>query len=113
MSAGKIALRHHHVITLGRRQAEPGKLPLTGWARLSRIKQGMWNPWQPQPVKIAVDAWLEKMEGLSHWHPLALNEYLQGLVARNGQERRVYVVILAPTGKHDRLPRVVSVNPPR
>jgi hypothetical protein len=43
---------------------------------------------------------MEKVDGLSYWHPLAQNEYLQGLVACSSGERRVYVVTAKLVGTY-------------
>lgn len=95
----------------GRRQGESGTLPLTGWAKLASIKFGMWHVWRPHPVKIAIDAWMEKAEGISTWHALGLNDYLQGLIAFHEHERRVYVVTVEPRNDYDRVPRVITMDP--
>lgn len=48
----------------------------------------------------------------SHWYPMLKGEYIQGLLAEDGDERRVYGVTIAPTESdqldiHDRWPRFV------
>ncbi|MEJ2213389.1 MAG: hypothetical protein P8Y20_04830 [Gammaproteobacteria bacterium] len=98
-------------MTWGRRREEKGALPLGGWARHESILKGVWEKYQPIPVKIAVDAFMEKdNQKTSHWFDLAEGEYIQGLVANSGDEQRVYVVTVEPDDKsiHDRWPRIVE-----
>ena len=58
MKDGNISL-----LPWGRRKEQEGNLPLGGWARLDSINAGKWEYVHPIPVKIAVDAFMEK----SHW----------------------------------------------
>ena len=86
--------------------------PEGGWARLESIKSGRWNAYEPVPVKIPARGYMEKdNEGRSHWFALESGEYIQGLVASIGEERRVYVVTIETPPQfaevHDRWPRIV------
>lgn len=96
----------------GRRKQQPGKLPLGGWARLDSIHSGRWDRWFPRPVKIRVLAFMEKdIEGASHWFDLVEGQWIQGLLAHDGREQRVYVVTIKPEMEravHDRWPRILS-----
>jgi predicted DNA-binding WGR domain protein len=51
-------------------------------------------------------------EGQSHWYDLNKGQYLQGLLARDGNEQRIYVVTIEPEVEdshiHNRWPRVVQ-----
>jgi len=97
--------------TWGRRREEKGRFPLGGWARHESILNGVWDKYQPTPVKIAVDSFMEKdNQGVSHWFELESGQFIQGLVAHIGMESRVYVVTVEPEDKsiHDRWPRVVG-----
>jgi len=102
------------LVTWGRRSGEGGSLPLGGWARLESIKSGRWNRWQPRPVRLALNAFMEKdIEGRSHWFPLTEGQWVQGLLARQGGELRVYVVTITPQmpdAVHERWPRIVSAR---
>ena len=96
----------------GRRQQETSSLPLGGWARLQTIQSGRWDAWLPRPVKLPVDAFMETdMTGRGHWFPVTRGQYIQGLVAKQSGEQRVYVVTL-DVGPEDvyfeRWPRIVS-----
>jgi putative SOS response-associated peptidase YedK len=87
--------------------------PEGGWARLESIKAGRWNAYEPVPVKIPARGYMEKdNEGRSHWFKLESGEYIQGLVASIGEERRVYVVTIETPPQfaqvHDRWPRIVG-----
>lgn len=96
----------------GRRKQQPGQLPMGGWARHDSIKMGVWDKWFPKPVKIIVQQFMEKdMEDNSHWFDLSRGKWIQGLLARNGQEKRVYVVTITPVledAVHDRWPRIMG-----
>jgi hypothetical protein len=51
------------------------------------------------------------LEGHSHWYDLTRGQWIQGLVARHRQERRIYVVTIEPElaeAVHDRWPRIMS-----
>ena len=96
----------------GRRREQAGTLPLGGWARLDSIYAGRWDRWFPVAVKIPVKSFMEKdLEGHSHWFDLTRGQWIQGLVARYQQERRIYVVTIEPElpeAIHDRGPRIMS-----
>ncbi|MDZ4263863.1 MAG: hypothetical protein U1B30_16235 [Pseudomonadota bacterium] len=96
----------------GRRQDQKSKLPLSGWARLDSIYAGRWNRWFPKSVKLPIKSFMEKdIEGHSHWFYLTQGQWIQGLVARDGSEQRVYVATITPEmadAVHERWPRVVS-----
>lgn len=96
----------------GRRREQAGRLPLGGWARLDSIYGERWDRFSPKPVLLAVNRFMEKDHvGARHWYDLTRGQYIQGLVARLGSERRVYVVTIAPEHEdavHERWPRIVS-----
>jgi len=95
----------------GRRREEKGDFPLGGWARHESIQSGVWDKYQPQPVKIPVDSFMEKdKDRVSHWFDLEDGQFIQGLVAHLGHDSRVYVVTVEPEDKsiHDRFPRIVG-----
>ena len=100
------------MLAWGRRHEQAGRLPLGGWARLDSIYVGRWDRWFPVPVKIPVKSFMEKdLEGHSHWYDLTRGQWIQGLVARHQQERRIYVVTIEPEladAVHDRWPRIMS-----
>lgn len=100
------------LITWGRRREESGGLPLGGWARLESIMSGRWNRWQPRPVRLSITAFMEKdIQGESHWFPLTEGQWVQGLLARQGEELRVYVVTITPQmpdAVHERWPRIIT-----
>jgi len=100
------------LLAWGRRHEQAGKLPLGGWARLDGIYAGRWDRWFPVPVKIPVKSFLEKdLEGRSHWYDLTRGQWIQGLVARDRHERRIYVVTIEPEfaeAIHARWPRIMS-----
>lgn len=97
----------------GRRQDQPGKLPMGGWAKIESIYAGVWDKYFAKPVKIPVLAFMEKdLAGRSHWYDLQKGQFIQGLIARDGNERRLYVVTIEPEPDdmliHSRWPRVIQ-----
>ena len=89
--------------------------PKGGWARLESIKSGRWDAYESVPAKIPAKGYMEKDgEGQSHWFALEPGEYIQGLVASIGEERRVYVVTVSAPEQfahiHDRWPRIVAAS---
>lgn len=100
------------LVVWGRRRNEPGVLPLGGWARLESIRAGVWDRWQPRPVRLRLQGFMEKdIEGESHWFELTAGQWVQGLLARQGAEQRVYVVTIhpqIPEAIHPRWPRIIS-----
>jgi hypothetical protein len=95
----------------GRRQRQVGRLPLGGWARLETVYAGRWDRWFPRAVKLPVQGFMERdMEGRSHWYELTKGQWIQGLVARDNQEQRLYVVTVEPEREdamHERWPRIL------
>ena len=102
------------LITWGRRKEEQGALPAGGWARHESVLKGVWDKYFPKPVLITVDQFMEKdKQGTSHWYPLTTATYIQGLIANDRDEQRVYVVTITPEDEdheeiHDRWPRIVN-----
>ncbi len=96
----------------GRRKEQAGMLPLGGWARLDSIHAGRWDRWFPVPVKLPIKSFMEKdIEGSTRWYDLTKGKYVQGLIAREGSEQRVYVVTVEPErddAEHERWPRILS-----
>ena len=97
----------------GRRQSQAGNLPIGGWAKLDSIYGGRWDKSFPKPVKIPVLSFMEKdFEGNSHWYDLNKGQYIQGVLARDNNEQRIYVVTIEPEIEdaqiHSRWVRVVQ-----
>jgi putative SOS response-associated peptidase YedK len=104
-------------IKWGRRKEENVPFfPNGGWARLDSIKAGKWQRYEPMPVLIAINSFMEKDgEKVSHWFDLKPDEVLQGLLTVHDDEPRVYVVTTDTPEEfsfiHDRWPRVVQKSP--
>ncbi len=99
-----------NLLPWGRRKAQQGMLPFGCCARLDSIYAGRWDKWFPVPVKLGVQRFMERdMEGHTHWFDLPKGKWIQGLVAREGYERRVYVVVVdpqRPDALYERWPRI-------
>ena len=100
------------LVTWGRKKEQAGYSPAGGWARLESIKNGVWEKYNPIPVKIPVLRFMEKdRQKVSHWFDLPDHSFLQGLLINDQEQSRVYVVTTQPTDKnaiHDRWPRIIS-----
>ena len=103
----------------GKRSHETPRLPTGGWARLEAVRAGQWQNYRPRPVQIPARGYLEKnLSGHTQWFELGPDTALQGLLAEQGEEQRVYLITVpeAPPqvshefGRmHDRWPRLVQV----
>ena len=100
------------LLAWGRRQIQPGELPLGGWARLQGIYQGRWDIYIPKPVRLPIIKFMEKdFEGHTHWYDVTPGHWVQGLVAIEGCEIRVYIVTITPelhSTCHERWPRIMA-----
>ncbi len=96
----------------GRRREQEGSLPMGGWARLDSIYAGRWDRWHPVPVKLVAKSFMEKdLESNSHWIDLTRGQWIQGLIARDNYEQRVYVVTIDPEMSdaiYARWPRIMN-----
>lgn len=103
-------------VTWGKREEEDAPyFPNGGWARLDSIQAGKWQRYQPKPVLIPVNAFMEKDDGkVSHWFDMKPDEVIQGLLTVHDNTVRVYVVTTDTPPKfsyiHDRWPRVINRN---
>ena len=84
-------------------------------ARLESIKMGKWDRFQPMPVKILMDRYMERdIKNKPYWVRTKPGEVLQGLVATWQGEQRVYVVTIDTPIEFQhvqpRWPRVISLN---
>jgi hypothetical protein len=100
-----------HLVKWGRRQHENSEMPLGGWARLNAIHEGKWSHYLPKPVCLPVTKFMQTdYEGYSQWYDIVKGQSIQGLVARQDDEYRVYIVTIIPERLdlyHDRWPRIV------
>ena len=108
MKDGNISL-----LAWDRRKEQPGVLPLGGWARLESIYAGKWDYLHPKPVKITVEAFMEKDHNKdSHWFDMEPDTFIQGLYCSTNNESRIYVVTIEPEPLkrqiHDRWPRIMG-----
>ncbi len=106
-------------ITWGRRKKEKSALPLGGWAPLESVQSGYWDEWQPRPVKLPLTQFMEQdIFGNTQWFDITDGQFIQGLLARDGKEQRVYIVTILPqfgVSVYQRWPRILSgtVDPAR
>lgn len=99
------------LVTWGRRQQENSEMPLGGWARLHSIHEGKWSHYLPKPVRLPIAKFMKTdYEGRVHWYEITKGQWIQGLLAREENEYRVYIVTLIPELLdigHDRWPRIM------
>ena len=89
------------------------KFPVGGWASRESIRAGEWQKFEPVPVRIVASRFVFVDGQLGPvFHALAAGEYIQGLLARAGGQRRVYVVTVDPPHEHaerrDFWPRIIK-----
>lgn len=99
------------LVKWGRRQHEQGEMPLGGWARLDAVHHGKWNHLLPKPVKLPIVKFMKlDFEGNVHWYEVIKGQWIQGLLACEEEEYRVYIVTIVPELLdlcHDRWPRII------
>ena len=99
--------------TWGKRKEEDDRYFVNGgWARLDSINDGKWARYDPKPVLLPVQYFMEKdHERNSHWFEVLPGELLQGLITVHNDQARVYVVTTDTPPEysyiHDRSPRIV------
>ena len=102
------------LITWGCKQHENSEMPKGGWARLTAIYDGRWSQYLPKPVCLPIIKFMKTdYEGQIHWYEVTKGQYLQGLLAHEGEEYRVYIVTVIPELLDvcfDRWPRIVVRN---
>lgn len=95
----------------GRRQHENSEMPLGGWARLEAIHKGIWSQYIPKPVRIPIMKFMKTdFEGHVHWYEVTKGQFIQGLLAQEANEQRIYIVTIIPELldiSHDRWPRII------
>lgn len=101
-------------VTWGKRKEEDTTaFPNGGWARLDSIKEGKWQRYQPRPVLLPIQSFMEKdAEKVSHWFDMKAGEAVQGLLTVHDGAARVYVVTTDTPAEfsyiHDRWPRIIQ-----
>src|SRR3990167_1123822 len=110
LKSGEVTL-----VTWGRRESENSEMPLGGWARLASIKNEKdkrWNMYLPKPVQIPIDKFMEKdFEGKSCWYEVTKGKSIQGLLAHEQNEYRLYIVTIDPEDLmncHYRWPHIIT-----
>ncbi len=99
----------------GRRKEEATKnFVQGGWARKDSIRKGKWARFNPKPVLLGVQEFMEKDEQrTSHWIVVPQGKAIQAIIATVGEETRLYVVTedTPPeyTWVHDRWPHIVDI----
>lgn len=99
------------LIKWGRREGEICHFPLGNTAKLDAIRHGRWDEYAPKPVKLPIRKFLEKdQRGFPRWFDIIPSYWIQGLLASDGQEYRVYIVTIlpeTPDANYDQWPRIM------
>lgn len=99
----------------GRRKEEPtSSFVQGGWARYDSIQSGKWDRCQPEFVRLAVIAFMEKDAARnSHWVAVPDGKAVEALITRSGDDARLYVITEDTPPEfswvHDRWPRIVNL----
>lgn len=103
------------LVAWGKRENENCEMPLGGWARLASIKNlknNRWSLYFPKPVQIPILKFMEKdFEGKACWYEVTKGKLIQGLLAKNENDYRVYIVTIDPEDLmncHYRWPHIVT-----
>ena len=103
------------LVAWGRRANENSEMPLGGWARLTSIKNeknNRWNMYLPKPVQMHIDKFMEKdFEGKACWYEVTKGKCIQGLLAKEQNEYRLYIVTIDPEdlmNNHYRWPHIIT-----
>ncbi len=115
----KLKNGEHKLVVWGRRENENSAMPLGGWARLSVVKHeknSRWNLYQPKPVQLPISKFMEKdFEGRACWYEVTKGKCMQGLLAQEDNEYRLYVVTVDPEDLmncHYRWPHIITRDNP-
>lgn len=108
-----VSTRRGPILTAwGRRPKQKGRLPLGGCAFRDAVLAGNWDRFFPKAVRLRVAAFaVTDIEGKIHWQDLTTGKWIKGCIARDGPERRVYVVTIAPSlvdTPYERWPLIAS-----
>jgi hypothetical protein len=103
------------LVKWGRREHENSEMPLGGWARQASIKNekdNRWHMYQPKPAQIPIDKFMERnFEGKICWYEITQGQCIQGLLAHEQDEYRLYIVTIDPedlTNCHYRWPHIIT-----
>lgn len=104
------------LVSWGRRECENSEMPLGGWARLTHLQNGKdnkWNIYTPKYVRIPILKFMERdFEGRPCWYEITKGKCVQGLITKNENEYRLYIVTIDPEDLmncHYRWPQVVTL----
>jgi hypothetical protein len=73
-----------------------------------------WNMYLPKPVQIPIDKFMEKnFEGKPCWYEVTKGQCIQGLLAQEQNEYRLYIVTVDPEDLmncHYRWPHIITCS---
>ena len=99
----------------GRRKEEQAPFVQGGWARMDSIEAGKWDRYNPQPVTLAAQKFMEKdAEKVSHWIVVPQGFAIHALIVHNELDKRLYIVTEDTPPEyswvHDRWPRLIQLS---
>ncbi len=99
----------------GRRKEETGNWPEGGWAREESLDKAYWTRWDPEPLMIQPQRWMEKDRlRRAHWFALEPGQGIRCLCLRAAPGQPLYVVTVpSPLDFleiHDRMPLISAMD---
>lgn len=103
---------HIEKLPWGRRVQQQSDMPIGRYANYESLKKGVWNALFPKPVKLLVSnfAEVDQYTDEMKWHAVMKGTYIQGAVATDNGEKRVYVVSVQtpPNSIYRHWPRILA-----
>jgi hypothetical protein len=103
------------LVAWGRRENENSEMPLGGWARLTTLqneRDKKWSMYLPKSLQLPILKFMEKdFEGRACWYEITKGKSIQGLLARQENEYRIYIVTIDPEdlmNSHYRWPHIIT-----
>ena len=100
------------LVAWGRRLRENSAMPLGGWAMHTSIQEGKWDYFMPKPVKLPIKKFMKiGYEGHIQWYEVIRGQWIQGVLLREENEYRVYIMTVIPDRLdvyYNRWPRIVT-----
>ena len=88
-------------VTLDNAPGWGAKFPQTGWAPLEDVRAQKWARVEPRPVKIIASRFMITDKwSVERWFDLRPRQFIQGLLATLGADKRVYVVTVPVPGRY-------------
>lgn len=85
------------LVIWGRCKRDSSALPFGGNLPKNYLMEGRWDKYFPKRVRISVQNFeMIDLEGQNKWYIITQGNWLEGVILRDHQEMRVYIVMLSP-----------------